>query len=113
MAEIRKHHPQESAIGRAVREAMGESVQPVIPGEPAAADPFDSEATPSGTANTVPGAASLPTTFDQQTGWLLLDAQQVQAISAPIRDQASPTLNLTDDPEADWQDTDDPDAGVV
>jgi len=113
MAEIRKHRPQESAIGRAVREAMGESVQPITPGEAAAVDPFDPEATPSGTVNAVPGAASLPTFLDQSAGWLLVDAEQVQAISAPIRGQASPPPDLTDDPDADRQDTDDPDAGVV
>ena len=112
MAEIRKHRPHESAIGRAVREAMGESVQPVTPGEPArGTDPFDPEGVPAATPATPPGAASLPASFDRQAGWLLLDAQQVQAISAPIRDQASPTADPTDDADADWDDPDNPNVG--
>ncbi len=103
MAEIRKHKPQLSEVGEAVRAALGETVRPVEPGMSSpsvreADDPF----APDETATKMqPGFASI-TAIETLSGDNFISVNLADLTPNP----ANTTESKIDDPDGiDWDAT--------
>lgn len=118
MAEIRKHKPEVSKIGEAVRKVLGENIRPIEPGEhqagqsdPAGAQPknLTKEPTQLGSAATeifspfgIGGGQPNPTVSTANQGLTATNSlSQIKISANPNRPKNKPADNQIED-EIDW-----------